>query len=57
MLTIKYQNEAIILFLVQNLTKRLLKTMEQILFFTAQCMLKPFQKKGDLFMRVGGDRL
>ena len=51
MLNVKYQNEANILIIVQNLTKRQLKTMEQNLYFLARCMLKLFYKKGDLFLR------
>jgi hypothetical protein len=44
----KYQNEANILIIVQNLTKRQLITMEQILSFLAWCMLKQFQMIGKI---------
>jgi hypothetical protein len=50
MCTDKYHNEANILITVQNLTKREIKTMEQILFNMARCMSKLFQIAGELTM-------
>jgi hypothetical protein len=57
--SVKYQNEANILIIVQNLTKRELKTMERILSILAWCMLKQFHTIGDLNMngRRGEDLL
>lgn len=46
MLTIKYHNEANILITVQNLTKRGLKTMEQILSNLIRACLNYFKYLG-----------
>jgi hypothetical protein len=55
MRSIKYHNEANILITVQNLTKREIKTMEQILSNMARCMFKLFQITWDsnTIMRTG----
>jgi hypothetical protein len=55
MCSIKYHNEANILITVQNLTKREIKTMEQILSNMARCMFKLFQITWDsnTIMRTG----
>ena len=50
MLDIKYHNESNILISMQNLTKRKIKTMEQILPNMARCMFKLFQIIGELTM-------
>ncbi len=42
-----YQNESILNIYMSNLTKIELTSMEQILSFLAQCMLKLFQITGD----------
>lgn len=46
---VKYHNEANILITVQNLTKREIKTMEQILSNLARCMFKLFQLTGEIY--------
>lgn len=42
-----YQNESILINCMQNLTKIEITSMEQILSFSAQCMLKLFQTTGE----------
>lgn len=42
-----YQNESILINCMQNLTKNEITSMEQILSFSAQCMLKLFQTTGE----------
>lgn len=41
---------------MENLTKNGITSMEQILSISAQCMLKLFQKKGELNLNEGKER-
>ncbi len=51
-----YQNEAIFNIRMQNLIKFEITSMEQILSFFAQCMLKLFQITGDKNLILSKER-